>query len=110
VIAPLPVLANADQHMDTGESMLRRPRSASCNTAVVVAINLVSDARSKIVSFVIACGTGCGATDAPFAGDAIAPDPSQQQGTPRWPKRVAKRRPCLMACARLAAWLVFVAV
>ena len=54
----LPYLSNAGMNFDTGSLSRIRPSSTSFITLVVVATTLVSEARSKIVSSVIASAAG----------------------------------------------------
>ena len=57
----LPYLPNSGMNFATGSTSLMRPSSTSIITAVEVATTLVSEARSKIVSAVIASRVGTSA-------------------------------------------------
>ena len=56
VMSRFPFAPNAGQYFATGSSIARRRCSTNCSTAGVVATTLVSEARSKIVSGVMARG------------------------------------------------------
>ena len=58
MMSSFPFCANSGIYFATGSFIRTLPCSINCMTAVVVAITLVSDARSKIVSTVISSRFG----------------------------------------------------
>src|SRR5712691_6338052 len=93
IVTPLlPCAANSGMNCATGSRSRILPCSTSCITLVVVATTLVSDARSKIVSSVIASGAGSTARrpNAPRYTTA-SPRPTSTTAPGRLPRAIASR-------------------